>query len=230
VAPGTVRYFGWLFAAPLARDPLLGVLALEREWHALAAPGIDPAVGNAKLGWWQQEIERLVAGKPVHPISRFLRALPGAGQVSFAPLLRTLGAVARELHAAPPDSAEELEAQADALGGEPLRVAAAFAGAGAPSAGLSASITSLAVAQYLARALAAARHDPGGHEPLRAQAAERLASVRKSLPTEEHAAQRHLLVMAALEHKHLYAAQGRGSRLGDLLTAWGVARRAAARR
>ncbi|HLW24724.1 MAG TPA: squalene/phytoene synthase family protein [Steroidobacteraceae bacterium] len=233
--PGTTRYLSWLFAAPQAKDPLLGVLALECEWRALTRRDTEPTVLHAKLGWWQQEIERLIAHRPVHPITRFLRALPGAESVSFAPFERTLGAVSRELGEAWTTLAE-LETQADALHGEPLRVVAALVHAGAPlgvgaSAGLSDSISALATGRYIAHAAAVG----GDHERARGQAAERLARVPLALPAEIASAERHLPVMAALEHKHLYAPKRDGARAGvregvsDLLSAWRAARRAARR-
>jgi hypothetical protein len=38
VPPGTARYWSWLFAARVARDPLLGIYALAAEWQALMDP------------------------------------------------------------------------------------------------------------------------------------------------------------------------------------------------
>jgi hypothetical protein len=235
---GTVRYFGWLFAAPEARDPLLGVFALLSEWRALAVPGTEPSVAQVKLGWWQQEIARLSSAQPVHPITRFLRGLPGADRVSFTPLERTLGALSRELETGGAQHdltipLPELEAQGEALGVEPLRLVAKLSQGAEPAGPLAASIISLAVGQYLAaRAGKLEPSETPQQARVRERAAERLASVPASLPADPHAPQRHLAVMAALEHKHLYARTqaGRRTGVGDLFTAWRTARRAARRR
>lgn len=261
VPSGTARYLSWLFAAPEARAALQGVYALTSEWRALAEPASEAAIAHVKLGWWREELERAAAGRPVHPITRFLRALPGARAADFAALEVTLSALDRELTGEPLESPEALEAHARALRAPPLALAAALAGH--PPESAAAALTALAVGQHLALALAefrpAARRGRivfalselsasgvsaaalGAKVPpaplalylerVRTHARERLAAVEALLPRAEHAAQRHLLVLAALESRHLYASSSRGTRSGlsDLLAAWHAARRAARR-
>jgi phytoene synthase len=132
VPAGSPRYWSWLFAAPRMRDPLLGIYALVAEWRAILDPAVELAAAQLKLAWWRDEIERLGRGAPVHPISRYIaslaRARPGAGEVDFTPLERTLEAVARQIGGAPLERGAELEAHAAALWAEPLATAARLAG------------------------------------------------------------------------------------------------------
>jgi len=130
LSPGSARYLAWLFAAAPMRDPLLGTFALMSEWRALADPATEPAVAHLKLGWWLEEIERLAAARPVHPISRFLAALPGAPAADFAALQGTLGALHEELTGTPLETAADFERRALALRAVPLRLAGVLAGDG----------------------------------------------------------------------------------------------------
>lgn len=264
LAPGTSRYLSWLFAAPETRAALEGIFALMSEWRALSEPGGEPSVGSVKLGWWQEEIERLIGGRPLHPITRFLRSLPGADRVDFSALHGTLAAVDHELTAPSLDSTVALDAHAMALRGEPLALGSAFAAGSPPAAALRAAIAALATGEYLMLALEqfhpAARAgrtmfpsselaaagiavsellaaSPGSAlrtylDSVRERAAERFAAVAALLPRPQHASQRHLLVLAAVERRRLYAGAPHGRRavLGDLIAAWRTARRAARRR
>src|SRR6202047_1287144 len=72
IPPGTARYWSWLFAAAEARAPLLGIYALRAEWQALTDPSTESGVAHLKLSWWQEEMQRLAAGSPVHPVSVYL--------------------------------------------------------------------------------------------------------------------------------------------------------------
>jgi phytoene synthase len=153
VPPGSARYWSWLFAAASAREPLLGIYALTAEWRALLDPGTEPSVAQAKLVWWRDEVRRLTAGSPLHPITRHIAALPNAASADLARLDAVVAAVAAEAAGVPLERASELGAHADALYGVPLLVAARLGDPHGDSAGVRGCITSLAGAQYLARAL-----------------------------------------------------------------------------
>lgn len=150
---GTTRYWSWLFAARDARHPLLGIYALMAEWRALTDPATEVDVAHIKLNWWHDEIRRLAAGSPLHPISRYLAQLPRAEMIDFAQLEATIDAAAAQAAGVPLERAADLEPHAGALYGIPLRVAARLAcdhGDGAPGG----CIDALAAAEYLARAIA----------------------------------------------------------------------------
>jgi phytoene synthase len=72
--PGSSVYYA-LRQAPLARQPLLTALfALRRELEDTVKNTSDPVIGRAKLGWWQQELAALAAGRPSHPVTLALAA------------------------------------------------------------------------------------------------------------------------------------------------------------
>ncbi len=158
---GSDRYWSWLFAAPESRDPLIGVYALSAEWRAL----IDPETGHEsaaiKLAWWREEIARLARGAPLHPITRFLAALPRAAQVDFAPLHASLEAAARQLGGAPLERAAELEPHGAALWATPLMTAAHLARdlSGGSEPAVRRAVAALGAAQYLEESVADYRRD-----------------------------------------------------------------------
>jgi len=154
VPPGTTRYWSWLFAAREARKPLLGIYALMAEWRALMDPGTEAGVAQIKLAWWREEMERMAAGSPLHPISRYLADFPCAAATDFAPLTRSVEAAAEHVAGAPLERAVELESHADALFGAPLLVAALLGGVRGDRNGVHACVAALAAAEYVARAIA----------------------------------------------------------------------------
>jgi len=157
---GTARHWSWLFAAQGSREPLLGIYALLAEWRALMDPSTEAAVARLKLAWWLEEMQRLAAGAPVHPISRYLAALPRAAAADFAPLQRAVEAAALQIAGAPLEHREELSAHSEALRGGPLMVAARLAGEPhEAAAGLRGCIAALASAEYLAGAIADYRRE-----------------------------------------------------------------------
>jgi phytoene synthase len=191
VPPGSARYWSWLFAARESREPLLGIYALLAEWRALMDPDTETAAAQLKLAWWQEEMQRLTAGGPVHPVSRYLAALPRAGATDFAPLIGTVQAATQHLAGAPLERGGELEAHSSALRGQPLLVAAQLAGEdtgerAADQAKLGRSVAALAAAEYLAAAIADYRR-------------EALAG-RVALPVDE-------LLAAGIENADLTAAE-----------------------
>jgi len=158
IPAGSVRHLSWVFAAAAARPPLLGVYALQAEWSALSDARTEPGAAQIKLGWWQEEMRRLTEAAPVHPISLYLMALPGAAPGHFAPLVDAIEAAAVEASGVPLERAADLEPHASRLRANPLRVAAALsAAATGPLAdaanGSNESICALGLADYLARSL-----------------------------------------------------------------------------
>jgi phytoene synthase len=156
---GSVRYWSWLFASAAARPPLLGIYALLAEWQALTDPGTEASAGRMKLAWWQEEIRRLIARTPVHPISVYLASLPLAGEVDFGPLAATVEASVAECSGVPLERGAELEAHAGALRALPLEVASRLTAANANAGGLQTCMQALAVADYLARTTRAYRRE-----------------------------------------------------------------------
>jgi phytoene synthase len=159
VPAGTVRYWSWLFAAAEARAPLLGIYALGAEWQALADPATESSVAHLKLAWWQDEMQRLAAGAPVHPISSYLAALPRAAAVDFTPLVTAVRSAALQVGGVPVERGSDLEPLCRALWGEPLALASRLAADAADDAGLLDCTTALAVADHLAKAIRGYRRE-----------------------------------------------------------------------
>lgn len=71
-ASGSSLHYSLLFLpAPRRR----AVVALHAYWQQLreAADGTsDPSVAGAQLAWWHDEVDRLVAGTPQHPVTQAL--------------------------------------------------------------------------------------------------------------------------------------------------------------
>jgi phytoene synthase len=159
VPPGGVRYWSWLFAAAQARAPLLGIYALGAEWQALMDPATEPGVAHLKLAWWQEEMQRLSAGRAVHPISSYLAGLPRAGTVDFAPLLAAVEAAASQVSGVPLEHGADLEPQSAALWAGPLAVASLLAADNCDEPGVRNCTRALAAAEYLAKAIRGYRRD-----------------------------------------------------------------------
>jgi phytoene synthase len=133
--------------------------ALAAEWRALMDPRTEAGVAQIKLAWWQDEIRRLAARNPVHPVSCYLAALPRAAAVDFTPLSAAVDAAAAQVVGAPLEHGVELEAHSNSLLGYPLLIAAQLAGGRSDSVGLRACTCALAAAEYLSRAVAEHRLD-----------------------------------------------------------------------
>jgi phytoene synthase len=129
------------------------------EWRALTDPAAEASAARLKIAWWREEIERLAGGAPLHPISRYLAALPRAGRVDFAPLGTALEAAARQIAGAPLEHGSELFAHSAALRAVPLGVAARLARELSPGCAVDGAAGALAAADYLADALADYRRE-----------------------------------------------------------------------
>jgi len=149
IPAGSARYWSWLFADRESRAPLLGVYALQAEWTALMDPANEASAARSKLFWWQEEMRRLSAGAPIHPIGVYLKSLPRAAEVDFAPLEQSVAAAADEVNGAPLERAADLTPHAHSLRAIPLVVASRLAGGDFDEPALSQCVQALAVADPL---------------------------------------------------------------------------------
>ena len=73
VAPeGSSLYYALLFTSPAARDGLVALAAYRAEVLEVPREVSDAGVGAVKLSWWNEELERLDAGEPRHPVTQAL--------------------------------------------------------------------------------------------------------------------------------------------------------------
>lgn len=94
--PGSSLYYS-LFSLPdPQRRALTAVYALRREMAELAA-GHDPGVVRVKLDWWGEELQRLLAGQPRHPVTQALAAGSDGARWPRQPLQDLLDGAAMDL-------------------------------------------------------------------------------------------------------------------------------------
>jgi hypothetical protein len=92
-----------------ARPALEALAALDRELTRAVHASAEHNVAHARLGWWREELGRLRAGQPLHPVTRQLHALAGDAP-DWALLTVRLHAADLELAGVVPASLDELEA------------------------------------------------------------------------------------------------------------------------
>ena len=71
-ASGSSFYYSFLFLPPPRRRAITALYAYCREVDDLVDEVSDPAIAAAKLAWWGEEVARLYAGEPQHPVTRAL--------------------------------------------------------------------------------------------------------------------------------------------------------------
>ncbi|MCS6944426.1 MAG: presqualene diphosphate synthase HpnD [Sutterellaceae bacterium] len=71
-ASGSSFYYAFLFLPPLRRRAITALYAFCREVDDAVDAVSEPSVAQAKLAWWREEVQRLYAGMPQHPVTRAL--------------------------------------------------------------------------------------------------------------------------------------------------------------
>lgn len=117
VAKWRARWPEWalsqVFVPTAQRDGWAAWFALVDELLEAAWAHADPRPGEAKLGWWAQELQGWAAGARRHPLGRVLPL----GHPAWTRLAAALPALATARNAASPDALRAvLPAVADALG------------------------------------------------------------------------------------------------------------------
>jgi len=70
---GSSFYYSFLFLPTEQRRAIVALYAFCREVDDIVDECSAPEVAAAKLDWWEEEIARLFAGQPQHPVSQALR-------------------------------------------------------------------------------------------------------------------------------------------------------------
>ena len=66
---GSSFYYSFLFLPPPRRRAITALYAYCREVDDVVDEVADPAVARAKLAWWRQEVAKIYAGTPQHPVA-----------------------------------------------------------------------------------------------------------------------------------------------------------------
>jgi phytoene synthase len=69
---GSSFYYSFLFLPPDRRHAITALYAFCREVDDVVDECHDPSIAATKLVWWRQELARLYAGKPEHPVTQAL--------------------------------------------------------------------------------------------------------------------------------------------------------------
>lgn len=94
---GSSLHYALLFADGGQRGALLALAAYRAEIIQVPREVSDAGVGAVKLGWWQEELERLFSGTPRHPVTHALA--PALERYGFArePLAEVIEAARMDL-------------------------------------------------------------------------------------------------------------------------------------
>ncbi len=71
-ASGSSFYYAFLFLAPERRRAITALYAFCREVDDVVDETSDPELARTQLNWWREELTRLDAGHPQHPVTRAL--------------------------------------------------------------------------------------------------------------------------------------------------------------
>jgi phytoene synthase len=69
---GSSFYYSFLFLPPERRRAITALYAFCREVDDAVDEAREPGVARIKLDWWAQEVDRMLAGDPQHPVTRAL--------------------------------------------------------------------------------------------------------------------------------------------------------------
>lgn len=97
-ASGSSFYYAFRFLPRAKRRAITAFYAWCREVDDIADECRDPGVARLKLDWWREEVGRLYAGKPSHPVTQaLLPAVEGMG-IAQEQLMEIMDGVEMDLH------------------------------------------------------------------------------------------------------------------------------------
>ncbi|CAN5386945.1 presqualene diphosphate synthase HpnD [soil metagenome] len=92
-ASGSSFYYSFLFLPPERRRAITAFYAFCREVDDVVDEIADQSIARIKLDWWRDEVARLVAGTPEHPVTRALQPFMAPDASLFAITAERLGLV-----------------------------------------------------------------------------------------------------------------------------------------
>ena len=72
---GSSFYYSFLFLPPNRRRAIMAFYAFCREVDDVVDECSDPQLAATKLAWWREELDRLYAGLPQHPVTQALKTV-----------------------------------------------------------------------------------------------------------------------------------------------------------
>lgn len=96
-ASGSSFYYSFLFLPPERRRAITALYAYCREVDDVVDECTDAGVARAKLAWWRDEIGKLYAGKPNHPVTLALAPATSAYGIEQQHMLELIDGMAMDL-------------------------------------------------------------------------------------------------------------------------------------
>ncbi|MDH4149992.1 MAG: presqualene diphosphate synthase HpnD [Betaproteobacteria bacterium] len=96
-ASGSSFYYSFMFLPPERRRAITALYAYCREVDDVVDECTDPGVARTKLAWWRDEVARLYAGKPQHPVTKALADVVAAFDITEAQLVMVIEGMAMDL-------------------------------------------------------------------------------------------------------------------------------------
>jgi 15-cis-phytoene synthase len=97
VASGSSFYYSFLFLPPDRRRAITALYAYCREVDDVVDECTDPGVARTKLAWWRDEVGKLYAGKPSHPVALALAPAVSSYGIEQEHMLELIAGMAMDL-------------------------------------------------------------------------------------------------------------------------------------
>ena len=94
---GSSFYYSFLFLPPNRRRAITALYAFCREVDDVVDECQDPQIAATKLAWWRQELAKLYAGQPEHPVTRALLPVLAEFNLPQEQLLEIIDGMAMDL-------------------------------------------------------------------------------------------------------------------------------------
>ncbi len=94
---GSSFYYSFMFLPPQRRQAITALYAFCREVDDVVDECHDLSLAQTKLEWWRQEVARVYAGTPTHPVGLALQDIIGAFNLPQEQLLEIIDGMAMDL-------------------------------------------------------------------------------------------------------------------------------------
>ncbi len=94
---GSSFYYSFMFLPPQRRQAITALYAFCREVDDVVDECHDLSLAQTKLEWWRQEVARVYAGTPTHPVGLALQDVIGAFNLPQEQLLEIIDGMAMDL-------------------------------------------------------------------------------------------------------------------------------------